>query len=63
MLYFFLSIGLESPNFFGIGEGNTERFHFVDGSQEDRDFFQEPFSFPWASNQPDDTDFDDDCVM
>ena len=55
-------VGLEGTGFDGNGNGNTERFRFVDGSQEGLDFFEEPFVFPWAANQPNDFGSDDDCV-
>ena len=54
--------GLASPGFVGDGDGNTERFEFVDSSEEGLDFFEDPFVFPWASAQPNDDNFNQDCI-
>ena len=56
-------LGLESLDFCGDGNGITARFRFVDGSEDVVDFFEEPFQLPWGSDQPNDRDLDDDCVM
>ena len=45
-----------------IRRNNTERFTFVDGAEEGRDFFAAAEEFPWAKGQPDDDDPGQPCV-
>ena len=42
--------------------GNAERFGFVDGSADGRDFSSQPFVAPWDEGEPDDSDAVSDCV-
>ena len=46
----------------GLLFGNTDRFVFVDGNTADRQFFTDPFEFPWSDDEPDDGEFRSDCV-
>ena len=45
------------------GGNSTERFTFVDGSEEGRSFFAEAGKFPWGSNQPNDFPSPQHCVV
>ena len=42
--------------------GNTERFVFVDGNTDNRDFFLDPFEFPWDEREPGDGFGNSNCV-
>ena len=55
--------GLVSGNFKGDGNRNTEKFGFVDGSEEGLDSFAEPFKLPWRSDQPNGLGCDQDCIV
>lgn len=54
-------LGLESP--VTASGPNTERFSFVDGNETERDFFAERGVFPWATEQPDDAEGFENCVL
>ena len=45
-----------------IGGNDTERFTFVDGSEEGLDFFTTAGQFPWGPNQPNDLPPSQYCV-
>ena len=59
-------VGLEDtevgPNNDNSVRGVTSRFRFVDGSDEGRTFFENPFRFPWDGGDPDDGGTESDCV-
>ena len=59
----FCVVGLFDPSpEFGNFNGNTERFVFVDGNIEDREFFLDPFEFPWHEIEPNAAFRNSDCV-
>ena len=53
-------VGLEDLE--EIGGNATERFTFVDGSQDGLDFFAEGGKFPWSFDQPNDFPSPQHCV-
>ena len=55
-----LTLGVFDPDDSGIL--NPERFQFVDGNIEERNFFLTFSQFPWGSNQPNNNNGNQNCV-
>ena len=59
--HFMLGLRDPPPNR-GFFPGNTQRFSYVDNDTNDREFFLDPFEFPWSDREPNDDSGQSDCV-